>query len=313
MIGTKTSYNILEPFQINSRNILSIQNAGKRIANFIGLEDLTFIIATAKQKENVGGHIDLESGSKNVFVEISDDVAEFDEAILAALAHEVSHKYMQINGISCGAGVVHDYENEVLTDITAVFLGFGKIMLNGCSVVKTSGNVTKTLKVGYLESNQLAFVYRLVCSMRNISQDKILSNLSKNALSSVRDCKHYYTDYFDYKYHSEEFRNEILTKLKEDVTSLQAELNQTNKDFDSFQDNYINKTKKFLENKKEFVESIENRILHVKKDTIYDPSLRFLESINIKNWKNQTTIDVNECISEINNVRKRLSKLHKKV
>jgi hypothetical protein len=54
-IGAKTSYNILEPFPINSRDILSIQNAGKRIANFIGLEDKTFIIATAKQKENVGG------------------------------------------------------------------------------------------------------------------------------------------------------------------------------------------------------------------------------------------------------------------
>ena len=45
---------------------------------------------------------------------------------MGTLAHEISHKYLQINNITCGYGPAFNYHNEILTDITAVYLGFWK-------------------------------------------------------------------------------------------------------------------------------------------------------------------------------------------
>ena len=178
-LGAKTNYQILEPFTLNSQDIIGIQSAGKKIANFIGLTDLTFIIATTKQKKNVGGHIELNN-EKNVFIELSPDTLKFPESILASLSHEITHKYLHIHNLKFD----NTYENEVLTDIAAVFLGIGKLILNGCECKRTyeeyaSGGtkvITETIKTGYLSREQIAFVYLLTCSMRKISSDTYESN-----------------------------------------------------------------------------------------------------------------------------------------
>ena len=76
-LGTKIKYQILDPFPLHSKDIIGIQNVGKIIANFIGLSDYIFVISTNKLEKNTGGHIGLEYGKKQVFIEISEETLKF--------------------------------------------------------------------------------------------------------------------------------------------------------------------------------------------------------------------------------------------
>ena len=216
-IGAKTTYKILEPFPVDTEDSLSIQKAAKTIADFVGLNNLVFIVAKTKQKSNVGGYIELNNNENEVFIEISDNISKSQNAVLAVLAHEITHKYMQINAISCGTGPLLEYENEILTDITSIFLGFGKLMLNGYEIVKESVNIVnytrETIKIGYLNKKQIAFVYRLICAMRKIPKNDMLSGLSSEAISEISDCYCYEEYYFNQEFHNNKFQNELVESL----------------------------------------------------------------------------------------------------
>lgn len=43
-LGERWTHSILEPFKFNSADSIEVQNAGKKIAQHIGLPSLTFII-----------------------------------------------------------------------------------------------------------------------------------------------------------------------------------------------------------------------------------------------------------------------------
>ncbi len=187
--------NILEPFFIDSRNILSIQNAAKRIADFIGLKNFCFIVSFVKQKEGTAGIIELNIYENDVFIEISDELQNSNECVLAVLAHEITHKYMEIYNISVGQDMIHWYENEILTDITTVFLGLGKIVLNGYYNEQKFSKYKQIFKFGYLELNHIAFVYRIICDKIGISKEKMLLNLSQDAINAIDDCEEIYNQF----------------------------------------------------------------------------------------------------------------------
>lgn len=126
-LGSKVKYLVLDPFPVNSPDIISIQEAAKKIASFIGLLDMVFIVGIAKQGEKVGGHIELSGNNREAFIELSEGVLKYQETVLSTLAHEITHKYLQMNGIRHP----DENKNEILTDTASVYLGLGKIMLNG--------------------------------------------------------------------------------------------------------------------------------------------------------------------------------------
>lgn len=134
-LGENLIHPLLEPFEFKSYNIIEVQEAGKLIAKHIGLSDLTFIISYSQQKSTVAGHINLNN-SKDVFIEIDNKFENNYQIVLAILAHEICHKYLHINKIK----LFPDYENEILTDITTVYTGLGKISLNGCITKSVSSD-----------------------------------------------------------------------------------------------------------------------------------------------------------------------------
>jgi hypothetical protein len=75
--GAQVSYRLMSPFKTPFHDYLSIQQAAKEIADFIGLSGFTFIVAVAKQKDKVGGHIDLSTSERDVFIEIDGDTIKF--------------------------------------------------------------------------------------------------------------------------------------------------------------------------------------------------------------------------------------------
>lgn len=233
-VGQKTKYAILDPFpctvvEAGRPAIIAVQNAGKTIAKHIGLSDLTFVIAVTTHEETTAGHIELNRDGSGVFVELAPDIFSCKDAVLATLSHELCHKYLHVHGINNGSDPL---EQEFLTDVTAVYLGLGKIMLNGCECQSSysrneSGKTTtttRTLKTGYITRDCFSFVYRLVCGMRNLPADRILSGLSPAASDAIMRCEQEYADWFRPEYRSPEETEKLAHLLGEAVMHCQDEV-----------------------------------------------------------------------------------------
>ena len=96
----------------------------------------------------------------------------------AVLAHELTHVVLFSQGL-----VLSDIsENEMLTDLAAVYIGFGKLMLNGL-FVPANGPGTKATLLGYLPFDLIVYSYQTVNKMRNIDVDTATSSL----LPAVRE------------------------------------------------------------------------------------------------------------------------------
>ncbi len=282
-LGTKIQYQILDPFPLYSKDIIGIQNAGKIIADFIGLSDYIFVISINKLGKNTGGRIELEYGKKQVFIEISEEILKFEDAIFAILAHEITHEYLYVNNISFS----NKYENEILTDIAAIFLGFGKLMLNGSEnedIWKNyyfggSTTITDKLGIGYLDRSKVAFVYLLVCSMRNISEKKYMSNLSNKSIQLLEESKSDYWHIFNNQFNQPDKANKSLSNFHSIVHETQLILCDINKKLV-----YLQKNNELTE--KYLIEEIHRKISKIlseydellRKDE-YDPCLKFIDMI----------------------------------
>ncbi|MCA9528266.1 MAG: hypothetical protein KC549_18405, partial [Myxococcales bacterium] len=150
---------MLAPFEVNPRDMIDLQRAAGRLARHVGLGDLTFVVAVTPKPPDVAGHVELRYAQREVFIEISDRLLKFPRAVLACLAHEVTHKYLHSQGI----WLPDLLENERLTDTAAVFNGLGRLLISGCEdvVEEAAGDVRRVhhFKGGYLERAELAEAY----------------------------------------------------------------------------------------------------------------------------------------------------------
>ncbi len=208
----------------------------------------------------------------------------FTESILTALAHEITHKYLHINDISCGVGYIHAYENEILTDIAGVFLGFGKIMLNGCKCqsiqkekyhdsVKT---ITKTLEIGYLKRDELAFVYRLICAMRKIPKKVFKKGLSSESTNAINNCENLYSYYFDNRFHEQDTRNKSFETLEHSIFDAQLVLSNIDKNLLFIREACIKYTESFLDSTHKRLNECQNKSQLLINDNEVDPCLKYL-------------------------------------
>ncbi|MGD2094112.1 MAG: hypothetical protein PVH77_03795 [Phycisphaerales bacterium] len=321
-LGAYVGYKPMEPFWVSGKGFmdsLRLQGAAKEIADFLGLSQYTFLITATKQKLDTAGNIELKYSGNDVFVEISEDVQGFEDAVIATLAHELTHKYMQVNGISLGTNTVQKYENEVLTDITTIFLGLGKFLLNGCNNERTyteyrgadKYEVTKTMKVGYLTQRQMAFVYRLVCSMRGISKEDMLSNLDLEAKDAVMGCEHYTEEYFNSDFKSENYRKKIADVASKQLSQLQNSLDEVEEEM-----NFVESMIRELSNgiqiiKGKIIIPLRSELEHITKSSSHDPCMKFLEGIKIEQWKNLLISTVSGKHKEVRNLRKAVRRLRR--
>jgi len=289
--GHKVHYRVMPPITEPFRDTLAMQSVGRQIAEFIGLTDFTFVIAVAQQKDNIGGHIDLSTRGKEVFVEVASDMMKFPDAVAATLCHEACHKWLQVNGLESPI----KSDNEILTDITSIFLGFGKIMLNGCSTAnelyENAGINTETMKVGYLDRDHLAFVYRMVCAMRKIAAWDYMNGLNRGALSVVHGCDLSHGHLYEQNFHRPDIALDAITNLKEQMVEVQRSFADLNK--------YLTYTKKsFCETIDDFLSTGHITLDTFNKKTVPlndepDPALCFLRAI-------QSNFEVKQMVTEVN-------------
>ena len=309
-LGTKVQYQILDPFPLHSLDIIGIQNAGKIIANFIGLSEYVFVISINKLEKNTGGHIGLEYGKKQVFIEISEEILKFKDVILA---HEITHEYLYINNISFS----NKYENEILTDIAAIFLGFGKLMLNGSEnedIWKNyyfggSTTITDKLGIGYLDRSKVAFVYLLVCSMRNISEKKYISNLSNKSIQLLEESKREYWYIFNNHFNQADKANKSLSNFHSIVHETQLILCDINKRLVYFQKRNELAEKYLLEEIHRKISKILLEYDELLRKDEYDPCLKFINRTKFSQDITRFKLEMKEYIVLIKRYQEIFSKL----
>jgi hypothetical protein len=240
-LGARTSYRILEPFSFDATDIVAVNKAARRIAGFIGLGEYTFVVAVKSQEQGVGGNIDLQYGEPGAFVEVARDAVKFEDALLATLAHEITHKFLHIRDIPITPELNSQLDEEILTDITAVFLGLGKLMVRGCECKKVStqegvqGKVTttETYRCGYLDRSQLSLVYLLVSAMRRIPAHVCEAGLHQDAVAALAECRRAHSPFLDTRWYERVERSGgtiVPESLTKGVAVLQHPLAEMSRD-----------------------------------------------------------------------------------
>jgi len=200
-------YSLINPIDFDgSLDVIEIQKIAKSLSSHIGYDKLIFTISfkdldktEGKAKDifsNTAGNVLLDD-KEDVLIHLSKSLNKYPESILATLSHEISHKYIHLNRLT----YTNTYENEVFTDLTSVYLGYGKLMLNGVEVKEKTkiGNTEKTYtkSVGYLNRDQLAFIYLVVNYSQGESSSSYYSNLKTDALESVKRIEKKYISLLD--------------------------------------------------------------------------------------------------------------------
>ena len=291
--GSNAHFSTMEPIDFDPKNIVSIQNITKQIANFVGLKDLTFIVAVAKQEKNVGGHIDLITDSgKDVFIELSPNVVKHKDAVLATISHEISHKILALNEIQIAKGSPEPFylkENEVLTDITAIYFGLGKLMLNGCECSYSSKKylgdkietTTHSIKTGYLTIEQFSFIYLFIFNMRNIGRKEYEYSLTKNSLSIVKECKKLYNEYFNQSFHEENNYHAMKEEFDKSLVPVQKSLASIENNLSTLKSTTMFLTDKYLNDSHEKINSMINDLIVFDKKNTINPSMRYITHLKI--------------------------------
>ena len=106
-----------------------------------------------KQENYSGKYVTLSSVKKKIILVINSHYTQ--ETIVSILAHEISHYFLAIRGIK----LEDTKENEILTDICAIYLGFGNFMLHGYAEQTIYyDNYASTSKLGYINTNDIYYI-----------------------------------------------------------------------------------------------------------------------------------------------------------
>ncbi len=134
-----------------------------------------------EQTVDVNGRIiagKYQVGGDKREIEISSDYKKKGKQLGTILAHEIAHDFL----FSIGIVLQDTIENERLTDLAAVMLGFGKLMLNG--IEEKSMGATK--KLCYLSSSDLVYAYAKVNLLYKVPIKNYYTNLDSVAYSLVK-------------------------------------------------------------------------------------------------------------------------------
>jgi hypothetical protein len=126
-----------------------------RMLDFVGLKGYEVEVGFSETDEGVAGTISSLSPyayDRKVHIDVSKKFTLNWKSCVAVLAHELSHKVLYVNGI-----YEQDVQkNEIMTDISTLYLGFGDVVLDGY----VSGSNMQIL--GYLTYDNYKVAYMII-------------------------------------------------------------------------------------------------------------------------------------------------------
>lgn len=189
----KCPSNFYEPStHFRSSDEILIQKEASMMMKHVGLNHHVACITYTETRSGTGGNVELDN-SDNVFIDISRDLKGQDAKVLAVMAHEICHKLLFVHGLYYPNLSI---ENEILTDLATIYVGFGKLSLNGCYNKKTvsskefkDGKNVDTIRtttdfIGYLSLKQFSKAYNIVCGC-NGTHSTMLDGLNSDAREMV--------------------------------------------------------------------------------------------------------------------------------
>ncbi|MCI7792458.1 MAG: hypothetical protein MR531_17100, partial [Lachnospiraceae bacterium] len=142
---------IYKRFQKCNTDELTLTALAVDMLKHCGYKPAALYVRTAEKDPNdhIAGQYSINQNSSTIEIRIHPSITE--KEILAILIHECMHFFLRCRGIS----MMYTQENEYLTDIAAVYMGFYEYMRNGYG------------KVGYLNPHELTYINRLIDRMQD--------------------------------------------------------------------------------------------------------------------------------------------------
>lgn len=148
---------------INSQfNQKAMHNLVTIIMRYLGLPPVRYwvFVNTVKDSDDIDKADPAGKYTLSIYNEVEIHVNlrpyySYDE-IMAILCHECTHHYLNYRNIRMGS----DRSNERLTDVAAVYLGFGHYLANGYKekVIRTTSKGHLTTKLGYLNEAEIEYI-----------------------------------------------------------------------------------------------------------------------------------------------------------
>lgn len=189
---SRSFYEVSQGF--NPYDTISVHGEASRMMKFVGLNTQIPYVAFTKTGEHIGGNIELDN-SNDVFIEINEECKSNNDKVLAVMAHEICHKVLYVYGLYFQH---NNIENELLTDLATVYVGFGKLSLNGC-YNQTEGThnewingknvevaTTREEHIGYLSRYQFAMAYNICCSVYGVGDDERNKGLRSHSIEALK-------------------------------------------------------------------------------------------------------------------------------
>lgn len=258
IVGFKAVYKFFYSSYFEVNNFEDLQLITKKMAEFIGLSHIAFVVNIGETNDNNAGNIELNFDDVT-FIELNQSITNNKMAVFSTLSHEISHKYIQLNNLNTKYTGI---ELEYLTDITAIYLGFGKHMLEGCEIVtnrKKYSHEENSIfeediksKYGYLTSDELAFMFILICKIRNITENEYLKDLSNDVKSLLYRNKDY--DILSIDTSTKSINNHSLYTLDSLIFEFDKRIDDIKTIIDSLQSeiNFLSETNKSLDNRETY-------------------------------------------------------------
>ncbi|MGY0235844.1 hypothetical protein [Longispora urticae] len=135
-----------------------------RVAGLLGVESrrIDLEVYSAEQAPGTAGHYQLRHGRPVISIERGQ--LERSGAVIATIAHELCHDRL------IGEGRIERplrEDHEQLTDLLAVFLGFGVIQANNRTQISANGGGLRIVRVGYLTEPMYGYALARYAWLRN--------------------------------------------------------------------------------------------------------------------------------------------------
>lgn len=158
-----------------------LEKFAAEIVAHLGLKGKPVITWGQFKKAHVYACIVLGGRRDKIEIFVNSQKRGRDVVLRSALAHEFTHKLLEVRGLNA--------KDEALTDICSIVAGMGKYILNGVyyesSAYYTSEGCFKdTIKLGYLPREIYGFIYQYVALSRGLSYRETFSSLNAMAFGN---------------------------------------------------------------------------------------------------------------------------------
>jgi hypothetical protein len=175
----------------------------------------------------------------------------------------------------------------VLTDVAAVYLGLGKIMLNGChdEVVRytqrdgVSTTLSHKIKVGYVTREELAFVYELCGAMRNLNVKSSSSGLNSDAQEACAAVRRQYERFLDRRAHTAKHQSDFIASNLEAIVDQQRVLAEFDRLVRLMKADALVALERLSRDSHNTFSSSREKLGTIAQSENYNPHLRFLDIV----------------------------------